>query len=268
MDTLLTSSSFSISDMVMFLVAVIYLVGHALLLFYQLTALNVAVNSYTNVLFPLLLSNQFYEVKSSVFKRFEKENLFQLACGDAVERFELGIMLIIIIMRNSFELSLTFSWELLVNYIVMSMVIVYLSECIADWMKHIFIAKFNHIRPEMYLIYRHRLYQDWQSMQHLLPIYRSGRIARRMGCVPYALVCLVIRSLLQVLQTSSSSWYWTIIALCGILLGAYLLKWLTSCLLFYGYSQATTSLLSTTIQEDIASLSSIDRYTLFKGRIP
>ena len=43
--------------------------------------LNVAINSFNNALLTLLLSNQFVEIKGSVFKRFEKENLFQLACS-------------------------------------------------------------------------------------------------------------------------------------------------------------------------------------------
>lgn len=65
--------------------------------------LNVAVNSYSNALITLLLSNQFVEIKSTVFKRFEKENLFQLTCADVVERFQLWLMLMIIASRNFVE---------------------------------------------------------------------------------------------------------------------------------------------------------------------
>ncbi|KAK4698650.1 hypothetical protein P7C70_g7623, partial [Phenoliferia sp. Uapishka_3] len=58
-----------------------YVVAHTLVLFYQLVTLNVAVNSFSNALLTLLLSNQFVEIKGSVFKKFEKENLFQLTCA-------------------------------------------------------------------------------------------------------------------------------------------------------------------------------------------
>lgn len=51
----------------------------------------------------LLLSNQFVEIKSTVFKKFEKENLFQLTCADVVERFQLWLMLLIIACRNLVE---------------------------------------------------------------------------------------------------------------------------------------------------------------------
>jgi len=79
---------------------------HSTVLFYQVITLNVAVNSYSNALLTLLLSNQFVEIKSTVFKRFEKENLFQITCADIVERFQLWLMLIIIASRNLVEIGL------------------------------------------------------------------------------------------------------------------------------------------------------------------
>ena len=87
----------------LFLLALIYTVVHATSLFYQVITLNVAVNSYSNALITLLISNQFVEIKSTVFKKFEKENLFQLTCADVVERFQLWLMLTIIASRNVVE---------------------------------------------------------------------------------------------------------------------------------------------------------------------
>lgn len=109
-------------------------VTHTLVLFYSLVSLNVAINSYDNALLTLLLSNQFVEIKGSVFKKFEKENLFQMSCAgestaridslqaihwwkltqsrhariiflDIVERFQLSLMLCIIALRNLIELN-------------------------------------------------------------------------------------------------------------------------------------------------------------------
>ena len=84
----------------LFILALVYTVIHSTALFYQVVTLNVAVNSYSNALIALLLSNQFVEIKSTVFKKFEKENLFQLTCADVVERFQLWHMLLIIACRN------------------------------------------------------------------------------------------------------------------------------------------------------------------------
>jgi hypothetical protein len=87
----------------LFVLALVYTVVHSTALFYQVITLNVAVNSYSNALITLLLSNQFAELKSTVFKKFEKENLFQLTCADVVERFQLWHMLVIIASRNIAE---------------------------------------------------------------------------------------------------------------------------------------------------------------------
>jgi hypothetical protein len=87
----------------LFILALTYTVIHSVALFYQVITLNVAVNSYSNALITLLMSNQFVEIKSTVFKKFEKENLFQLTCADVVERFQLWHMLVIIASRNIVE---------------------------------------------------------------------------------------------------------------------------------------------------------------------
>src|SRR6202012_81573 len=89
----------------MFVIALVYNVIHAAALLYQVITLNVAVNSYSNALLTLLMSNQFVEIKGAVFKKVEKENLFQLPCADVVERFQLWLMLLIIAMRNVVEIG-------------------------------------------------------------------------------------------------------------------------------------------------------------------
>ena len=55
--------------------------AHVLVMLYQLISLNVAINSYDHALLTLLVSNQFVEIEGSVFKKFEKDNLFQITCA-------------------------------------------------------------------------------------------------------------------------------------------------------------------------------------------
>jgi hypothetical protein len=85
----------------------------------MLVSLNVAINSYDYTLLSLLISNQFVEIKGctspplllmrpngiAVFKKFEKENLFQIMCADIVERFQLALMLSVIALRNMIEMA-------------------------------------------------------------------------------------------------------------------------------------------------------------------
>lgn len=167
----------------MFLLSLVYNCAHAITLFYQVIALNVAVNSYSNALLTLLMSNQFVEIKGSVFKRFEKENTFQLTCADVVERFQLWLVLLIIGMRNVVEVGglsvpgagielgdegmaaakgplhnpsiLPMSFTILPSWlwsgeVLSPFLIVIGSEMFVDWIKHAYINKFNNIKPNFY----------------------------------------------------------------------------------------------------------------------
>jgi hypothetical protein len=119
------------------------------MLFFQVVTLNVAVNSYSNALLSLLMSNQFVEIKATVFKKFEKENLFQMSCADIVERFHLSLLLVLILFRNFVEHS-GLAGGLPWGTLVMPFVMVLGSELLVDWSKHAFVTKFNHIRPSIY----------------------------------------------------------------------------------------------------------------------
>ncbi|KAJ2554668.1 hypothetical protein EV175_002517 [Coemansia sp. RSA 1933] len=88
-----------------FVLAQAYMLVHTLVLFYQMITLHVAVNSYSDQLLALLISNRFGEIKSNVFKKWEKEMLFQISCADIVERFQETVFLLLIILRNLAELS-------------------------------------------------------------------------------------------------------------------------------------------------------------------
>lgn len=56
---------------------------------WQVIAMNVAVNSFDHSLLTLLVSNQFVEIKGSVFKKFEKDNLFQITCAGTNSLFKM-----------------------------------------------------------------------------------------------------------------------------------------------------------------------------------
>ena len=57
------------------------LVIHANVVLAQAVTLNVAINSYNKALLTIMVSNNFVELKGSVFKKFETNNLFQMSCS-------------------------------------------------------------------------------------------------------------------------------------------------------------------------------------------
>lgn len=204
-----------------------YMIFHTFVLLYQLVTLNVAINSYDNELLTLLLSNQFVEIKTTVFKRFEKETLFQLACADVVERFQLGVTLGTIGLRNLMELSgasamggtgalgpLPTSFEVYpyVNVLFRTLnpvLTVLISEVLVDWLKHAFIAKQNHIRPAVYgrfvdvlcrdiLPPQSSVAMDGYTQRQSSFVDQSPLVIRRLGLAVLPLVCVLIRMASQV----------------------------------------------------------------------
>jgi hypothetical protein len=179
----------------MFMLALVYNVAHATALFYQVITLNVAVNSYSNALLTLLMSNQFVEIKSTVFEKLEKENLFQVTCADIVERFQFWPMLRIIAMRNIVEVGglsigapsfsstfglgnattsapfsassiLPMSFTIFPKWIgqVLSPFLLVLgSEMSVDLLKHAYITKFNQTKPDVCEKFLDVLAKDYYS---------------------------------------------------------------------------------------------------------
>lgn len=211
----------------MFVLALVYTVTHATALFYQVITLNVAVNSYSNALLTLLMSNQFVEIKGTVFKRFEKENLFQITCADIVERFQLWLMLLIIAMRNIVEVGglsmrssdtswtamftssnttasaatftatsiLPMSFTIFPKYIAQVLnpfLLVLGSEMVVDWLKHAYITKFNQYKPEVYGKFFDVLAKDYYSNA-----FSDPNLTRRLGLPVIPLSCLFVRAAIQ-----------------------------------------------------------------------
>ena len=201
----------------LFILALCYNLVHATALFYQVITLNVAVNSYSNALLTLLMSNQFVEIKSTVFKKFEKENLFQLTCADVVERFQLWLMLIIIASRNIIETgglsignkeSFASSSSALGGFSILPksftmfpewtgqimgpFFLVLGSEMLVDWIKHAYITKFNNIKPAIYGRFLDVLAKDYYSNA-----FADPNLTRRLGLPVIPLACLFIRASVQ-----------------------------------------------------------------------
>ncbi|TKA80286.1 hypothetical protein B0A55_03022 [Friedmanniomyces simplex] len=213
----------------LWVLALVYVVIHSTALFYQVVTLNVAVNSYSNALLTLLMSNQFVEIKGTVFKKFEKENLFQLTCADIVERFQLWLMLLIIAVRNIVEvgglsISLTSAlggagtpteslganatglpltsgfvipnaFTLLPKWtgeVLGPFLIVLGSEALVDWCKHAYIGKFNNVKPVIYDRFLDVLAKDYYSHAFV-----DQNLTKRLGLPVIPLSCLFIRACMQ-----------------------------------------------------------------------
>ncbi|XDV14916.1 hypothetical protein PO909_015084 [Leuciscus waleckii] len=209
-----------------FFMAVLYVFLHAILIMVQATTLNVAFNSHNKSLLTIMMSNNFVEIKGSVFKKFEKNNLFQMSNSDIKERFTNYTLLLIVCLRNMEQ----FSWNpdhLWVLFPDVCMVIA--SEIAVDVVKHAFITKFNDITADVYSEYRASLAFDLvSSRQKNAYTDYSDSVSRRMGFIPLPLALLLIR-----VVTSSVKIQGSLSIVCVVLfyLGMITLKVLNSILL-------------------------------------
>lgn len=165
--------------------ALFYVGLHSTLIMFQATTLNVAINSNNKGLLTIMMSNNFVEIKGSVFKKFDKNNLFQLTCSDVRERFHLVTLLVIVVVQTMRE----FNWRSDQFFVMLPCCLwVLFTEFLVDWIKHAFITRFNEIPCDVYREYTISLAYDMtQTRQRHAFSDHSDLVARRMGFIPFPL---------------------------------------------------------------------------------
>lgn len=140
-----------------------------------------------------MMSNNFVELKGSVFKKFDKNNLFQLTCSDVRERVHLSVLLFVVVIQTMKE----FHWTLDRLYVLMpDCACVLMVELLIDWLKHAFITRFNELPSDVYQEYTISLAYDMtQTRQKHAFSDHSDLVSRRMGFIPYPLSIVLIRAL-------------------------------------------------------------------------
>lgn len=79
------------------------------------------------------------ELKGSVFKKFDKSNLFQVSCSDVRERLQLCVLLLVVLLQTMRELRWREDrfWALAPDCLL-----VLAFELVIDWLKHAFITRY------------------------------------------------------------------------------------------------------------------------------
>ncbi|XP_076956492.1 protein POLLEN DEFECTIVE IN GUIDANCE 1-like [Bidens hawaiensis] len=156
---------------------------HSFILLAQAITLSTCIVAHNNALFALLVSNNFSEIKSNVFKRFSKDNIQSLVYFDSVERFHIASFLIFVLAQNILEAEGPWFENFLYNALV-----VYLCELMIDIIKHSFVAKFNEIKPIVYSEFLEDLCKQTLNIQPENP-------KKALTFVPLAPASVVIRVL-------------------------------------------------------------------------
>ena len=142
--------------------------------------------AHNNALFALLVSNNFAEIKSNVFKRYSRDNVHSLVYFDSIERFHISAFILFVLAQTILEAEGPWFESFLSNVLL-----VYVCEMIIDIIKHSFIAKFNDIKPTTYSEFLEDLCKQTLNMQ-------TEGVKKNLTFVPLAPASVVIRVLTPV----------------------------------------------------------------------
>uniref|UniRef100_A0A0N5C6P3 Protein TAPT1 homolog n=1 Tax=Strongyloides papillosus TaxID=174720 RepID=A0A0N5C6P3_STREA len=211
---------------ILFTFSIVFSFMHTLIILLQATTLNVAFNSHNQALLTIMISNNFVELKGSVFKKFGKPNLFQMACSDVRERFHTFILLVVVVLRNMTAVN----WQ--VDHFIemwLDLVLVIIAEIAIDWFKHAFITKFNEINADVYKDFTLTLAFDVVRCKEENAFTDfSDQVARRMGFIPIHLLILLLRIISQSVSMSN----FTVVLLGSIWILLFIVKILNGYLLY------------------------------------
>ncbi|KZV19546.1 protein POLLEN DEFECTIVE IN GUIDANCE 1 [Dorcoceras hygrometricum] len=163
--------------------AVVSSIVHSFILLAQAVTLSTCIVAHNNALFAMLVSNNFAEIKSNVFKRYSKDNLHSMVYFDSIERFHISAFLLFVLAQNILEAEGPWFESFITNALV-----VYFCEVLIDIIKHSFIAKFNDIKPIAFSEFLEDLCRQTLNIQ-------TENAKKNLTFVPLAPACVVIRVL-------------------------------------------------------------------------
>jgi len=138
-------------------VTMLYNFLHSLMHLLRVVLLNVAINTSSSAVFLIIVTNNFGEIKSTVFKRYEEKSLFPIITSDIVERIYLMLDILFVLARLTITPSRgSFSFA----DGAFSLFLLVLMELGTDWIKFCLIMKFSNLKTATLGVYREVLVAD------------------------------------------------------------------------------------------------------------
>merc|ERR1712050_557865 len=123
----------------------IYCFTHSYMHLLRLLLLNVAFNTSSSAVFLIIVTNNFGEIKSTVFKRYEAKSLFPIITSDIVEHFYLVVDIVFVLARLSVS---PHRGTYFASNVAKCLALLVLMELGTDWIKFILILKFSEMKVE------------------------------------------------------------------------------------------------------------------------
>ena len=182
-----------------FVFSVFVMCFHCIIIMFEAITFNVVLNSANSSLLALLVSNNFAELKGTVFKNMNVTRLWTLTIQDIVEHFHISICLIFVLIENMLLTNTTLpSYQMLMKCLA-----ILGAEVVVDVIKHSFLGKFQNIKPGVYSEYLKDMCEKAVSSSSL----NGYRIIKFNPLVPAALLMRIVVPLLR------RTWYRAVLLL-------------------------------------------------------
>ncbi|CAK0869418.1 unnamed protein product, partial [Prorocentrum cordatum] len=162
-----------------YLATLAYCCLHSCMHLVRVLLLQVAINTSSSAVFLIIVTNNFAEIKSTVFKRYEAKSLFPIIASDIVERFYLLTDVIFVLARLSISTGRgTYSGPDIAFWLFLLVIL----EVGTDWIKFCLIIKFSELPASVLEVYKEVLIADVLlcRTQHI-----HGAGSAKMPAVPF-----------------------------------------------------------------------------------
>eukprot|EP00929_Paragymnodinium_shiwhaense_P014274 TRINITY_DN122170_c0_g1_i1.p1 TRINITY_DN122170_c0_g1~~TRINITY_DN122170_c0_g1_i1.p1 ORF type:complete len:816 (+),score=165.74 TRINITY_DN122170_c0_g1_i1:102-2549(+) len=140
-----------------FFATLAYCFVHSTMHLLRVLLLNVAINTSSSQVFLIIVTNNFGEIKSTVFKKYEAKSLFPIVTSDIVERFYLVLDIVFVLARLG--VSPHRGMGAYVD-IVRCLFLLVALEVVTDWIKFCLIVKFSEMKVNTLDVYKEVLIAD------------------------------------------------------------------------------------------------------------
>ena len=209
----------------------VYTVAHTYIHFWRVMLVSVAIVSTDSSMFMIVLTNNFAELKGTVFKKYEPRSLYPIIASDIVERMYLFVDVSLVVFRM---LTSPQRRRMPFGEVAYWVGIMMILEIFTDWIKLLCVTKFNQIDVSTFQQYMRIHVSDTENARNsdrtpIPPLIHKGFISsshlpvRRMNfmCTPL-LVLILCNVMLPNLVGSDPLMLWGY--RCLVLVGCFLLK--------------------------------------------
>ena len=184
------------------LVVVTYTTLHSIIHFWRVMIISVAI--LANDMLIVLLTNNFNELKGTVFKKNEPRSVYPVLTSDVVERLYLFIDIALMLFRMTTSPQ---RGKIPFGEVSVWIAVMIGLEVITDWIKFVCLSKFNSIDNATYWHY-HAIHREDivnsrnVDMNPIPPLVQKGFVsashlpARRMNFMPTPLAVLIVCNLM------------------------------------------------------------------------